>query len=213
MPDMSDTANRERVGSAWGSPGSGERYVSARFATSAARGRDLRLVERALERHRAHGAVLDVPSGAGRLAPVLARAGAVVVAVDASAEMLAADGRARRVRASIFDLPFPADAFDAVICCRLLHHLARPEDLERAVGELVRVSARLVIASFWDAASLPALRRRLGLKRPEARSAIERSRLAAVFARAGARVVGFEHSMRFVSQQAFAVAEKLGADR
>jgi SAM-dependent methyltransferase len=141
------------------------------------------------------------------------RVGSAWSAPGASAEMLAADGRGRRVRASIFDLPFCADAFDAVVCCRFLHHLARPEDLERAVGELVRVSARLVIASFWDAASLPALRRRLGLKRAEARSAIERPRLAEVFARAGARVIGFEHSMRFVSQQTFAIAEKLGSGR
>ena len=206
-------SDRDRIASAWSSPGSGERYGSSRFRTPAARGRDLDLVARALERHGARGTVLDVPAGQGRLAAVLARAGTAVIAADASAEMLAADPRPRRVRASLFDLPFADGAFDAVVCCRFLHHLARPEDLERAVGELVRVSARLVIASFWDAASLPALRRRLGLKRPEARTAIERTRLAEVFERAGARVVGYEHSFRFVSQQALAVAHKLGSGR
>jgi SAM-dependent methyltransferase len=203
MPD------RERIASAWSAPGSGERYGTARFRSPAASERDVRLVARALERHGARGALLDVPAGAGRLAAALEGTGAVVVAADASAEMLAADPRPRRVRASIFDLPFAENAFDAVVCRRFLHHLARPEDLERAVAELVRVSARLVIASFWDAASLPALRKRLGLRRAEARSAIARSSLTAVFECAGASVVRFEHSFRFVSQQAFAVAEKL----
>jgi len=202
MPD------RDRVRSAWEGPDAGGRYARARFRSRRAEQRDPRLVARALARHGVRGAVLDVPSGAGRLAEALARTGQIVVAADASDAMLAADGRARRVRASVFALPFAGGTFDTVVCCRLLHHLREPADLERAISELVRVSARLVIASFWDAGSLPALRVRLGLKRAEARTSIARSRLAELFARCGAPVVGYEHSLRRVSQQAFAVALK-----
>jgi SAM-dependent methyltransferase len=165
-------------------------------------------VGRALERHGVRGAVLDVPAGSGRLAAVLERAAPFVVAADSSAEMLRSAPRPARVRASVFDLPFAVSSFDAVVCCRLLHHLREPADLERAVAELVRVSARLVIASFWDAGSLSAVRERLGLRPPQSRAAIARGRIAELFARAGATVVGFEHSLRFVSRQAFAVALK-----
>lgn len=199
-------ADRRRVRAAWAGPEAGERYARGRFRSRRAAARDPALVARALRCHGVRGAVLDVPSGSGRLAPVLAGLGSQVVAADVSGPMLAVDPRGQRVRASVFALPFAARAFDAVVCCRLLHHLRAPGDLERAVRELVRVSDRLVVASFWDAGSLPALRVRLGLKRPEARAAIERARLEALFARAGARVVGHLSSLRFVSQQTFAVA-------
>jgi SAM-dependent methyltransferase len=200
---------RERVTAAWSAPGAGERYARARFASRRAGERDPRLVRRALARHGVRGALLDVPAGSGRLAALLGRAAPLAVAADSSAEMLAAHPGDRRVRASVFDLPFADRSFDAVVCCRLLHHLREPEDLERAVAELVRVSARLVVASFWDAGSLSALRERLGLRRAQCRAAIARGRLAELFARAGATVVGFEHSLRFVSRQAFAVALRI----
>jgi SAM-dependent methyltransferase len=205
---MSDAG---RVAAAWRDDGAGERYATRRFAGSRSAGRDPRLVARALARHgveRGRGGILDVPCGAGRLTDVLARHGEPVTGADLSPSMLAEAGGARRVLASAFALPFAAASFDVVVCCRLLHHLREPGDLERVAGELLRVSARLVIASFWDATSLPALRRRVGLKRPEARVAIPHERMARVFERAGARVLGFEHSLRFVSQQTFLVVRR-----
>ena len=201
-------ADRDRVGSAWNAPGSGERYVRTRFRSRRARERDPGLIGRVLDRHGVRGPVLDVPAGTGRLREVLEVRGQPVVAVELSPQMLARDPRALRACASVFALPFADGAFDTVICCRLLHHLREAGDLERAVAELARVSSRLIVASFWDAGSLPALRKRLGLKPTEARVALPRARLSELFERAGAPVVGFEHSLRFVSQQAFAIARK-----
>ena len=191
-------------------------YSDGRFANGRAAGRDPRLVARALRRHGLRGPLLDVPSGSGRLGPVLERlaaqvaprVGPPVVAADVSLDMLTGNPRGERVQASVFALPFHDRSFDAVVCCRLLHHLREPGDLEAAVAELVRVSTRLILASYWDAHSLPAVRRRLGLKRPEARVAIPPARLARAFELAGARLVDRFHSLRFVSQQAFAVARR-----
>jgi len=108
-------------------------------------------------------------------------------------------------------MPFGDGAFDVVVCCRYLHHLHERADLDRAVAELVRVSRRLVLASFWDAASWPALRVRLGLRRgegPHGRAAVERAAIESAFERAGARVIDWRTGLRFVSQQTFAVAER-----
>ncbi len=201
-------ADRDRIGSSWSAPDSGRRYRGARFRSRRARERDPGLIARVLDRHGVHGPVLDAPSGTGRLERALARAGHPVAAIELSEQMLAEDPRRLRARGSIFALPVADGAFDTVVCCRFLHHLREPADLERAVGELVRASRRLVVVSFWDAGSLPELRRRLGLKPREARVAVGRRRLAELFTRHGAPIVDWEQSLRFVSQQTFAVARK-----
>jgi hypothetical protein len=98
-----------------------------------------------------------------------------------------------------------------VVSCRLLHHLGDGEAVRSVVNELTRVSYKLVIASFFDAASLPALRRRVGLRRsegPRGKHSLSKRSLRKMFEAAGAEVIGFHHSFRFVSQQAFVVAQK-----
>jgi SAM-dependent methyltransferase len=204
------------VDSKWAGQTAAEHYASERFANARSAARDPRLVANLLREHGAdRGALyLDAPSGAGRLTSVLTSLGRAV-ALDANLPMLerarAACAGARAVQASVLALPFADRSFEAVVCCRLLHHLRDARDLERAVRELVRVSRRLVIASFWDSASLPALRVRWGLKQGEGasgRSAMSRADLARLFEGAGAPVAGFRAVMRFVSQQTFLVAER-----
>src|SRR5690606_39218329 len=115
---------------------------------------------------------------------------------------------------SLFALPCASRSFDVVVSCRFLHHLHGDDELARAVAELVRVSRALIVASFWDAASLPGLRVRLGLKRhegPRGRVYRPRAELAAAFARAGAPVLEFAPVLRFVTQQTFLVARRSDA--
>lgn len=206
-------------GAKWRRHGAGEHYRDRRFATRAARDRDLRIVEALLERHLHAPAkrLLDVPCGSGRLATTLARRAGVYVGVDASRDMLEvarhglADhaGRWNLLEARGETLPLQDRAFEAVVACRWLHHLRDAEKLRAAVAELVRVSAELVIVSFWDARSLPQWRRSLGLKRdegPRGRRAIRREDLEGAFDAVGARVLEWRASLRFVSQQTFAIA-------
>jgi SAM-dependent methyltransferase len=193
----------------WDRPGAGEHYERRRFRSARASSRDPRLVERILDDHGVHGALLDVPCGAGRLGPLLASRGGPVVGVDVSHSMLtAAPSPEMLVQAAAQRLPFAARSFDVVVCCRLLHHLRTREERLAVVRELVRVSSRLVLASFWDSGSLPAWRVRLGLKEsegPRGRSAVSRATVAGELGELGLEVLGFRHSLRFVSQQTFVV--------
>ena len=103
--------------------------------------------------------VLDVGTGTGRAALLLARGGARVTAVDASEEMLAiARERAAHdlvsVRFLIGDahaLDFKDRSFDAVVCFRVLMHTPA---WRRCIAEACRVADRLVIIDYPSAASL-----------------------------------------------------------
>jgi SAM-dependent methyltransferase len=209
----------DEVREKWRAASAGAHYASTRWRSQAKRERDPRRVAALLAEHLAvrPGAVLlDAPCGAGRLWPALERHGRYV-GLDVSSSMLAA-ARAQSGHAAhgatflagdAARLPFRDDSFDAVVCCRLLHHLAERAAAARVVAELVRVSRGLVIASFWDAGSLPAWRRRLlPGARPPRRHARARTELAALFSEAGAEVLGFAHTLRFVTRQAFVVARK-----
>lgn len=214
MAAMQNEDRIERVGEKWQAAGAGKRYRAARFATKQARERDPAAVRELLARCGPLDSVLDAPCGAGRLREAITASGARWTGVDVSHEMLSAvetGTGARRARASLAALPFRERQFDAVVCCRFLHHLHGDEALDRATRELARVSKRYVIASFWDSASLPALRVRWGLKRSEGplgRVATSRARLTASFERAGLRVIAFRAHLRFVTQQTFVLLER-----
>ncbi len=102
--------------------------------------------------------MLDVGTGTGRAALILAAGGAKVTAVDASEEMLAiARQRAAEQmltvnfqRGDAHALEFADRSFDAVVSFRLLMHT--PE-WERCVAELCRVAERLVIVDYPSATS------------------------------------------------------------
>ena len=121
--------------------------------------------------------ILDVGTGTGRAAMALAKRGASVIGVDASAEMLqVAERRARDagvplnpdsgagvtfVRGDAHGLHFPDRSFDAVVCLRVLMHTP---DWRASLRELCRVSAGRVVfdyPSLWSAAALQAVTRRI----------------------------------------------------
>jgi SAM-dependent methyltransferase len=198
-----------RASEKWQSEGVAAHYASERFRSARARGRDLHLVERLLDRHAPRSErLLDVPSGTGRLAAGLAARAGSYVGCDVSPAMLACF-TATRVAADAGRLPFADDSFDVVVCCRLLHHLPPGGPLEGVTSELVRVSRGLVIASFWDAGSWPGLRRTRGWRRDETgRRPLARHDLELAFANSGGDVVDYAASLRFVSMQTFAAVRK-----
>ena len=102
--------------------------------------------------------ILDVGTGTGRVALLLAHGAAKVTAVDASEEMLAiarkrAEAELVKVRFERGDahaLDFPDRSFDAVVSFRLLMHA--PE-WRRCLAEMCRVSDRLVIIDYPSSTS------------------------------------------------------------
>lgn len=186
-----------------------ERYATRRFGSEAAAGRDPRRVARLLARHGIlpSQSVLDVPCGTGRLRPSLEGLGLRVTGVDISPAMLAAAPAERSLVGAAERLPFGDGSFDAVVCCRLLHHLSTDDALAATIAEFARVSRGLVVASFWDANSWHGWRRALGLREdPSGRRALSLRHLAQLFEDAGAPIIDTAHSLRFVSMQAFVVA-------
>jgi ubiquinone/menaquinone biosynthesis C-methylase UbiE len=65
-----------------------------------------------------------------------------VIACDYAAAMLSGNAIRERVRCSAYCLPFRDDAFDAVTCWELLHHLDMPV---QAIREMLRVARRQII--------------------------------------------------------------------
>jgi malonyl-CoA O-methyltransferase len=82
--------------------------------------------------------VLDLACGTGRYGLLAQKAGARrIVGVDNSRPMLRA-GQLTAAEASMTDLPFGAQSFDAVICGLALGHLP-PDKMRRAMQEIGRV--------------------------------------------------------------------------
>jgi ubiquinone/menaquinone biosynthesis C-methylase UbiE len=102
--------------------------------------------------------ILDVGTGTGRAALLLAAHGARVTGVDASHEMLAiARDRARAAHADVrFDvgdahhLEFGDRAFDLAVSLRVLMHTPR---WRQCIAELCRVSAHAVVLDYPSAMS------------------------------------------------------------
>ena len=199
----------------WTKEGAGERYSKRRWRSTRAENRDPRLVSRLIRDHAslpAGALCLDAPSGTGRLRTTLEESRLSYFGAEISGDMLRSTDEARCVRADVNQLPFRDDTFDLVVCCRLLHHLQDPAARRTLLAELVRVSSNLVVLSFWDAGSWHALRRRRGWRRPrhaDHRTPITRLELEGHLDAVGARVLGYRHSLRFVSPQAFAAARKI----
>ncbi len=119
--------------------------------------REYRLLERLLRSQPRSGTLLDLPSGGGRLSLQLARYTDILVEADiAFGQLLYGRSQHRGgddrvwMTASAFHIPFQDGSVDGVVCCRLCHHLPTPAERERLVGELLRVSRRFVIMTFFD---------------------------------------------------------------
>jgi ubiquinone/menaquinone biosynthesis C-methylase UbiE len=106
--------------------------------------------------------VLDVGTGTGRAAIALARRGAIVTGIDASAEMLAvarrraleADQAVIFLQGDVHALEVPDQSFDSVVCLRVLMHTP---DWRRSLAELCRVARHRVVLDYPARSSAAAL--------------------------------------------------------
>ena len=139
--------------------------------------REQRCIERALVAVPRGGHVLDLPSGTGRLLPMLYRLGYRIVEADYSPHMVA---HARQLwdefvrttpAAKAADVAFEtqdvmkttyADQyFDATICNRLFHHFTESPTRIAALKELRRITRGPIVLSFFNADTIDAQLKRL----------------------------------------------------
>ncbi len=122
--------------------------------------REKRLLERILKTVGRQETLLDVPCGAGRLSPVIARFADQVYEVDYSHEILKlcrenvprANYTPFFANATALSLPFGDDVFDLVVSIRLSHNCPQTEERLAHVRELCRVSRRFVLVTFFGRA-------------------------------------------------------------
>ncbi len=136
--------------------------------------RELACIAAALENIPGPGIILDIPSGTGRLLPLLLNLGHEVVQADASEHMLDAAKRyysrgsnalskeqLARVRFTcreVMDTGFSDNEFSAVICNRLFHHYPEAEVRRAVLAELARICNGPLIVSFFSNFAISAMR-------------------------------------------------------
>ena len=136
------------------------RLYAERFETGSRRAineREQRAVARIFATLTDVRTVIDVPSGAGRFAKVLAQ-GRELIEADVAAEILEfARERAEKaglkltfLQCDASRIPLPDGAVDCVFCNRLLHHILSAREREVFLREFYRVTRRYLVISFFD---------------------------------------------------------------
>lgn len=112
--------------------------------------------------------LLDLPCGGGRLSPSMSPHTDLLIEADIALGQLR-HGREHSgvstpqawMMASGFHIPLKNASVDGTICVRLNHHLPDKAEREQLVRELLRVSKRFCIMSFFDYYSVKNTFRRL----------------------------------------------------
>jgi SAM-dependent methyltransferase len=148
----------------------GQRYrqrYEKRWWKRCATRREIHHIERLVASEPRCRRLLDLPCGGGRVSGPLAAATDLLLQADLSVgqvlmarQTMGSQGHIAWFTASAFMIPLKDGAVDGVVCNRLTHHLSSVEQ-ERAVHELLRVSTRYVVLSYYDHDSFRSLGRRL----------------------------------------------------
>lgn len=161
--------------------------------------------------------LLDLPCGGGRLSPQLEPNTDLLIEADVGlGQLLYAretnTPQTKRVwmTASAFHIPFQAESVDGIVCCRLNHHLPTAAERERLVSELLRVSKRFVIMTFFDYHSLKNLirRARQPLNRKPPKMTMTVDRVAELAAEQGGELIAAPPLSRISSGHRYALIVK-----
>ena len=179
--------------------------------------REYRLLTELLASQPRSQRLLDLPCGGGRLSPALAPYTELLLEADIGAGQVLHAKKHSQIEvpqvwmtASGFRIPLRDASVDGTVCCRLSHHLPQPAERERLVSELLRVSKRFVIMTYFDHSSLKNLGRRLRapFDHKPPKCTMTRGRIAELAAQGGARLVACPWLSRIGSGHRFALMVK-----
>lgn len=179
--------------------------------------REFKLIRQHIERVGPSRIILDLPCGGSRLTPAFADSAALVIEADiAHGQVLF--GRAESsvatprvwMTASAFHIPLRDGSVDGTVCVRLSHHLPTAAERERLLTELLRVSRRFVIMTFFDHHSLKNVLRRLRrpFDRKPPKMTMTTARVAELAHERGARLVAAPPLSRIGSGHRYALITK-----
>jgi ubiquinone/menaquinone biosynthesis C-methylase UbiE len=182
---------------------------------------ELRLLRRLLSTQPRCATLLDLPCGGGRLSHQLAPATDLLVEADIALGQILYGREVSRqevpqiwMTASAFHIPFRDGGVDATVSIRLSHHLPSPEERERHLKELLRVSRRFVLMSFFDTNSVKNLlrraRRSLRLHEKSPKKTMTARRVSELARECGAELVACPHLAFFGSGHRYALMVKRG---
>jgi ubiquinone/menaquinone biosynthesis C-methylase UbiE len=131
-------------------------------------GREYALIRRHIQRVGHSRVILELPCGGGRMTPAFADSTDFVIEADIAIGQIQY-GRATStlatprawMTASAFHIPLRDNSVDGTVCIRLAHHLPTPAERDRLFHELMRVSRRFVIVTYFDHHSLKNLTHRM----------------------------------------------------
>ncbi len=130
-----------------------ERHLFKRWSTAT----EYRLLNRLLGSQGRSEIILDIPSGGGRLSPGIAPHADLIIEADIALGQILYGSRKPALEtpqlwmtASAFHIPLRDNAVDGTVCPRLNHHLPSAAERERLIEELLRVSRRFVVMTFFD---------------------------------------------------------------
>lgn len=182
--------------------------------------REYELIGRHMRELGRSSVILDLPCGGGRLTPAFAGTTDRVIEADIALGQILYGRTESKVAtprtwmtASAFHIPLRDDAVDGTICVRLAHHLPTAAERERLLRELLRVSRRFVIMTYFDHHSLKNLIRRLRrpFNRKAAKMTMTTARVAELARELGARLVAAPPLSRIGSGHRYALIVKDGA--
>lgn len=192
-----------------------------RAAKRATTMKESRLIRRHLRSQPPCRTVLDLPCGGGRLSRAIAEAAPDALILEADiglgqvryARDHALDGvRQWFMTASGFHIPVRDEGVDAVVCCRLFHHLPAVAEQERLLAELLRVARSFVILTFFDYYSVKNTLRRLRapFNRKPPKITLRPRWLREQARRHGAEVLAMPHLFYLASGHRYALLRKTG---
>lgn len=171
--------------------------------------REQAVVRRFLESLPPSSAAVDIPCGAGRLAPLFNQTGVRYVGADVALAMVQLARRtlgqgADVVAADALALPFADRAFDALVSVRLLHRIHHRETRAAMLREMARVVRGPLLVSYYTRWNLRGLRKWLSGRFPGLAVAAIRQDAR----QAGLRIARTIPLRRLTNQQCFFVLER-----
>ena len=179
--------------------------------------REFNLIAQHVSRIGRSNVILDLPCGGGRLTPAFADSADLVIEADIGHGQLLfnraeSSGATPRIwmTASAFHIPLRDGSVDGTFCIRLSHHLPTAAERERLLTELLRVSRRFVVMTFFDHHSLKNVLRRLRrpFDRQPPKMTMTTARVAELAKERGARLIAAPPVSRIGSGHRYALIVK-----